>query len=382
MQLKCCRLFFHQCHTQEFCLPGERIGSRQAMLNLMALRFCLLLVAYTALATEEKGAAFLKEKEAEEGVVKLPSGLLYKVLRKGDGQHHPTKDSPCECHYKGTLIDGSEFDSSYRRSAPTTFKPNQVIKGWTEALQLMVEGDHWEIYVPSELAYGKRGAGAKIPPDAALVFTLELLKIKGSKVEAKSELWESPLWSQGCGPENGGFNPCYGHQIIGNMNEKLWKSPVDGMGYPIFRQTQRANSSVSTEGPWTVTGRPKSAQRQWLMRVSSHEILHISVPKCKATPRISSEYPLNMHWFPLHKSIQIEFLVSTIKKCGQANAINLPWLGIVCTTPQNCIKLWLFGTGWSRWSLGRLRFRRSSWRHGETGHGLIMLDINWWFMPK
>ncbi|CAL1153109.1 unnamed protein product [Cladocopium goreaui] len=171
----------------EFCLPGERIGSRQAMLNLMALRFCLLLVAYTALATEEKGAAFLKEKEAEEGVVKLPSGLLYKVLRKGDGQHHPTKDSPCECHYKGTLIDGSEFDSSYRRSAPTTFKPNQVIKGWTEALQLMVEGDHWEIYVPSELAYGKRGAGAKIPPDAALVFTLELLKIKGSKVEAKLE---------------------------------------------------------------------------------------------------------------------------------------------------------------------------------------------------
>ena len=141
--------FFHQCLTQEFSLPGERIGSRQAMLNLMALRFCLgLLVAYTALATDEKGAAFLKEKEAEEGVVKLPSGLLYKVLRKGDGQHHPTKDSPCECHYKGTLIDGSEFDSSYRRSAPTTFKPNQVIKGWTEALQLMVEGDHWEIYVP------------------------------------------------------------------------------------------------------------------------------------------------------------------------------------------------------------------------------------------
>eukprot|EP00438_Fugacium_kawagutii_P026592 Skav215157 [mRNA] locus=scaffold1997:104736:105427:+ [translate_table: standard] len=159
------------------------------MLNLMALRFLLgLLVISPAFGTEEKGLEFLKQKEAEEGVVKLPSGLLYKVLKKGDGKHHPTSDSPCECHYKGTLIDGSEFDSSYRRNSPTTFKPNQVIKGWTEALQLMVEGDHWEIYLPSDLAYGKRGAGAKIPPDAALVFTLELLKIKGKKVDAKTEL--------------------------------------------------------------------------------------------------------------------------------------------------------------------------------------------------
>lgn len=146
-----------------------------------ALAFCC------TLGTDEKGTEFLKLKEAEEGVVKLSSGLLYKVLKKGDGTHHPTKNSPCECHYKGTLIDGSEFDSSYRRSAPTTFKPSQVIAGWTEALQLMVEGDHWELYIPSELAYGKRGAGGKIPGDAALVFTLELLKIKGDKVP-KSEL--------------------------------------------------------------------------------------------------------------------------------------------------------------------------------------------------
>lgn len=168
---------------------AQNISKFKTLVTLMALKvFFGFLVASIAFATEEKGLAFLKEKEAEEGVVKLPSGLLYKVLRKGDGKHHPTKDSPCECHYKGTLIDGSEFDSSYRRSSPTTFKPNQVIKGWTEALQLMVEGDHWEIYLPSDLAYGKRGAGAKIPPDAALVFTLELLKIKGSKVEAKTEL--------------------------------------------------------------------------------------------------------------------------------------------------------------------------------------------------
>merc|ERR1712232_581878 len=100
----------------------------------------------------------------------------------GEGKEHPTADSPCDCHYKGTLIDGKEFDSSYKRGKPTTFAPNQVIKGWTEAMQLMVEGDKWEMYIPSELAYGDRGAGGVIPGKAALVFQMELVKIKGKKV--------------------------------------------------------------------------------------------------------------------------------------------------------------------------------------------------------
>jgi len=120
--------------------------------------------------------------------VKLPSGLLYKVLKKGDGTHHPTADSPCDCHYAGTLIDGTEFDSSYKRGKPTTFAPKQVIKGWTEAMQLMVEGDKWEMYIPSDLAYGDRGAGGKIPGGAALVFQMEIIKIKGAKVPADKEL--------------------------------------------------------------------------------------------------------------------------------------------------------------------------------------------------
>merc|ERR1711979_108064 len=124
-------------------------------------------------------------KAKEEGVVSLPSGLLYKVLTKGDGDSHPTADSDCDCHYQGTLIDGKEFDSSYKRGEPTTFAPNQVIKGWTEAMQLMVEGDKWEMYIPSELAYGDRGAGGKIPGGAALVFTMEIVKIKGATVPKK-----------------------------------------------------------------------------------------------------------------------------------------------------------------------------------------------------
>merc|ERR1712110_427305 len=104
---------------------------------------------------------------------------------------HPTVNSPCECHYEGRTAanypSGKKFDSSYDRGSPTTFAPNQVIKGWTEAMQLMVEGDKWEMYIPSDLAYGDRGRPPKIPPKAVLVFTMELVKIKGKKVPVEDE---------------------------------------------------------------------------------------------------------------------------------------------------------------------------------------------------
>eukprot|EP00559_Dactyliosolen_fragilissimus_P009574 CAMPEP_0184865130 /NCGR_PEP_ID=MMETSP0580-20130426/17066_1 /TAXON_ID=1118495 /ORGANISM="Dactyliosolen fragilissimus" /LENGTH=201 /DNA_ID=CAMNT_0027364201 /DNA_START=168 /DNA_END=773 /DNA_ORIENTATION=- len=119
-------------------------------------------------------------------VVSLPSGLQYKVLRKGHGSYHPTVDSPCSCHYKGTLIDGTQFDSSYDRGSPTTFAPNQVIKGWTEAMQMMVEGDKWEMYIPSELAYGDSGSPPKIQGGDALIFTMEIIEIEGGKVPAQN----------------------------------------------------------------------------------------------------------------------------------------------------------------------------------------------------
>merc|ERR1712151_1153776 len=129
-------------------------------------------------------------------VVTLPSGMQYKVLREGHGEDHPTVDSPCECHYAGTTpsltpdavskeeADWAEFDSSYKRGSPTTFAPNQVIKGWTEAMQLMVEGDKWEMYIPSELGYGDGGSGEKIKGGDVLIFRMEVLKIKGSKKRA------------------------------------------------------------------------------------------------------------------------------------------------------------------------------------------------------
>lgn len=155
----------------------------------MLHRSLFLLVAASLLAgvfagTHEAGLKFLEENRKKEGVVTLPSGLQYKVLKKGTGLFHPSVNSPCECHYAGTLIDGTEFDSSYARGTPTTFAPNQVIKGWTEAMQLMVEGDKWEMYIPSELAYGDSDKGPHIKAGDPLIFKMEIIKIKGDKVPA------------------------------------------------------------------------------------------------------------------------------------------------------------------------------------------------------
>jgi FKBP-type peptidyl-prolyl cis-trans isomerase FklB len=141
--------------------------------------FTFLLIIATAFAgTSEEGLAWLAKKSSEEGVVALPSGLLYKELTEGTGKT-PAVNSPTKCHYKGELIDGTEFDSSYKRGQPLTFAPNQVIKGWTEAMQLMKEGSKWELYIPSELGYGDRGAGGQIPGGAVLVFTMEMIEVLG-----------------------------------------------------------------------------------------------------------------------------------------------------------------------------------------------------------
>lgn len=123
------------------------------------------------------GEAFLAENSKKEGIVTLPSGLQYKVEKKGTGKKPGPSDS-VTVHYKGTLIDGTEFDSSYKRGEPVTFPVGGVIPGWTEALQLMEEGSKWQLFIPAKLAYGERGAGAQIGPNSTLIFDVELLKIK------------------------------------------------------------------------------------------------------------------------------------------------------------------------------------------------------------
>lgn len=123
-----------------------------------------------------EGEAFLAENKSKPGITTLPSGLQYEVLTEGTGPK-PTPRSSVTTHYHGTLINGNVFDSSYQRGQPATFGVNQVIAGWTEALQLMPEGSKWRLYIPSELAYGKRGAGRDIGPDSTLIFDVELLKV-------------------------------------------------------------------------------------------------------------------------------------------------------------------------------------------------------------
>ena len=142
----------------------------------------------------KEGETFLAENKTKEGVKTLPSGVQYKVAKEGTGKN-PKATDRVVAHYRGTLIDGTEFDSSYQRNEPATFKLDQVIKGWTEAVVLMKEGAKWQIFIPSTLAYGEKGAGP-IEPNATLVFDVELIKIisdpaspaKTAKPAAKSSV--------------------------------------------------------------------------------------------------------------------------------------------------------------------------------------------------
>jgi FKBP-type peptidyl-prolyl cis-trans isomerase FklB len=129
-----------------------------------------------SLINVKAGKAYLEENAKKDGVVVTKSGLQYKEITKGKGDK-PKSTDKVKVHYKGTLIDGTEFDSSYKRGTPATFPVTGVIKGWIEALQLMNEGDKFQLAIPSELAYGKRGSGAKIGPDTTLLFDVELIEI-------------------------------------------------------------------------------------------------------------------------------------------------------------------------------------------------------------
>jgi len=136
---------------------------------------------------KKAGEAFLAENKTKEGVKTLPSGLQYKVVTEGTGKTPKATDT-VTVNYRGTLVDGTEFDSSYKRGQPATFPVNGVIKGWTEALQLMKEGAKWQLFIPADLAYGDRGAGNVIGPNTTLIFDVELISVKeGNQNKEKPE---------------------------------------------------------------------------------------------------------------------------------------------------------------------------------------------------
>jgi hypothetical protein len=157
-----------------------RLGS-VAKMKAIGVIVCLLLAL--ASATNKAGNAFLRDNAKEDGVVVLKSGLQYKVIFSGDATgRHPTVTDTVRVHYAGYLVDGQEFDSSYKRGSPAEFPVDGVISGWTQALKLMKPGDHWQIFLPSHLAYGSQSVGGGvIPPHSALIFDIELLAIVDDK---------------------------------------------------------------------------------------------------------------------------------------------------------------------------------------------------------
>jgi FKBP-type peptidyl-prolyl cis-trans isomerase FklB len=140
------------------------------------------LMQQAAVENKKEGDAFLAANKAKEGVVTLPSGLEYKILKEGSGPK-PMATDTVVCNYRGTLINGTEFDSSYKRGQPATFPVSGVIKGWTEALQLMPVGSKWQLFIPAAMAYGERAPGPEIGPDATLIFEVELLSIESKNAD-------------------------------------------------------------------------------------------------------------------------------------------------------------------------------------------------------
>ena len=143
---------------------------------LLALLGCASSKEDPAAYAAWRGDNFLNYNATQEGVVSLPSGLQYRVIQEGSGAKPGYRDK-VTVHYRGTLIDGIEFDSSYKRGNPSTFPVNRVIKGWTQALGLMREGAKWELFIPSGLAYGEQGSGEQIGPNETLIFEVELIKV-------------------------------------------------------------------------------------------------------------------------------------------------------------------------------------------------------------
>jgi hypothetical protein len=171
-----------------------------------------MFIFHTTISSTTEEQDFLIENGEREEVITLPSGLQYEILRSGiEGPEGKTPGpyTPCVCQYKGTLLDGTVFDSSYDRGKPATFAPNQVIPAWSEALQLMRKGDKWKLFVPSKLGYGDRGAGKTIKPGATLIFELDLIEIK----HGENMYWYTnlPLIGTLTSPLSDGSSITYGH---------------------------------------------------------------------------------------------------------------------------------------------------------------------------
>lgn len=223
----------------------------------------MLAAALLALAeTNDWGRKYLEKNRFRKEFITLPSGLQYRSVEEGGGKHHPTPDTECLCHYEGRTAFQYEpgkrrwqtFDSSYKRKEPSPFTPDGVIAGWREALLLMVEGDKWELVIPSELAYGDESMGPHIKPGDILFFTLELVKVSGATTAATSRLKELPAaveltslahyheWAEDARPPMilGVFRkPVYGQKLLGGLrNAQTYLAQAGGAACAFYAQSR------------------------------------------------------------------------------------------------------------------------------------------------
>lgn len=162
-------------------LGNEKTFTRDSAMKVVEGQF-----KYQQEVYKDKNVKFLAANKKLKGVITLPSGLQYQIITKGNGPI-ATDSTEVQVHYEGSLIDGTVFDSSYKRNQPATFRPDQVIKGWREALTMMPEGSVWKLFIPSELGYGERGQGASIPGNSTLIFTVENIKVKTPAAKAEKK---------------------------------------------------------------------------------------------------------------------------------------------------------------------------------------------------
>jgi len=292
--------------------PANSMRSRSLTFAALALH-----AIEHATASDSFGKNFLAENKKNPGVIELPSGLQYKVLREGDGDAHPLASTSCECHYEGRTAQeyskepkGKKFDSSYDRGSPTSFAPSGVIAGWTEAMQLMVEGDKWEMYIPSELGYGDSGQGGDIGPGNVLVFTMEILKIMGptkpaergpppyAVLESKQALDE---W----------------HTAAGTSVVALLRQPLMGKLFDAFKGAARAASKTDGGARFAMSALSKYDAKQNRYTTSEVESALSATAPAILTSTDGSSWAACKTSFS-QKSVSIDEVKAKIAACAAA----------------------------------------------------------------
>ena len=221
------------------------------------------LLGEKAAKAKAESEAFLSANKAKEGVITLESGLQYRILKSGDGRK-PTVNDTVVCHYRGTLIDGTEFDSSHKRAQPATLTVRKLVKGWTEALQLMPVGSKWQVFIPASLGYGERGSGKSIGPNAALIFDVELLAIQDASAPAASAGTGAPA----AGPLARSVPALAGISVSFKVDPRITKGLYMGdrwvpVPYSQMGETKQVTVEARAEGV-DGNGRPVSISPSWI----------------------------------------------------------------------------------------------------------------------